>query len=268
MKRIINFSVTLMLLLILAFPAFAEETHDARVVDNASLLTQSEVEELTAKLDEISERQQLEVVIVTTNTIDGKSPMAYADDYYDYHNYGYGANKDGVLLLLSMEDRDWWISTTGYGITAFTDAGIQLIGKEIVQYLSEGDYYGGFNLFAEEADRFVTQAKTGQPYDVGSLPKEKKKFFDAKSALIALGIAAVIALVVVFSIKSKYKPVKFKSNASDYLVQDSFVLTGSFDNFLYSNVSKTARSDSSSGGGSSTHSGSSGTSHGGGGGKF
>ena len=269
MKRIISFSVAFILLLMYAIPVFAADGHDPRVVDNAELLSQSEIQELTEKLDEISERQQLDVVVVTTNTIDGKSPMAYADDYYDYHNYGYGEGKDGVLLLLSMEDRDWWISTTGYGITAFTDAGIQLIGNEIVQYLSTGDYFAGFKLFADEADKFITQARKGQPYDVGSLPKEKKKFFDLKSALISLAIAAVIALVVVLSIKSKYKPVKFKANASDYLVQDSFNLTGAFDNFLYSNVSKTARSDdSSSSGGSSTHSGSSGTSHGGGGGKF
>ncbi len=268
MKRIISFSVAFILLLMYAVPVFATDGHDPRVVDNAELLTQSQIEELTEKVDEISERQQLDVVIVTTNSIDGKSPMAYADDYYDYHNYGYGANKDGVLLLLSMEDRDWWISTTGYGITAFTDAGIQLIGNEIVQYLSSGDYFGGFKLFADEADRFITKARTDKPYDVGNLPKAKKKLFDAKAALISLVIAAVIAFVVILSIKSKYKPVKFQPNASDYLVSDSFNLTGAFDNFLYSNVSKTARSDSSSSGGSSTHSGSSGTSHGGGGGKF
>ena len=267
-KRLLSFSVVLMLLLITAIPAFAEETHDPRVVDNAELLTQQQITDLTEKVDEISERQQLDVVIVTTKSTEGKSPMAYADDYFDYNNYGYGESKDGVLLLLSMEDRDWWISTTGYGITAFTDAGIQLIGEEIVPYLSAGDYYGGFNMFASEADKFVTQAKSGTPYDVGSLPKAKKKFFNAKGALGSLVAGLVVALIIITSIKSKYKPVKFKTNAADYLVDGSLQLTGAFDNFLYSNVSKTARSDSSSGGGSSTHSGSSGTSHGGGGGKF
>ena len=70
---------------------------------------------------------------VTADTINGETPMAYADDYYDYNGYGAGADNDGILLLLSMEDRDWWISTTGYGIDAFTDYGIDVIGDEIVK---------------------------------------------------------------------------------------------------------------------------------------
>ena len=78
-----------------------------RLVDGADLLTDSEEITLLSMLGEISERQMLDVVIVTTNTLEGKSPMAYADDFYDYNGYGFGASYDGVLLLVSMEDRDW-----------------------------------------------------------------------------------------------------------------------------------------------------------------
>ena len=265
-KRIISFSFALLLFLVCAIPVFAAETHDARVVDQGQFLTDSEVSELTAKLDEISERQQLEVVVVTTKNLEGKTPMAYADDFYDYNNYGYGANKDGVLLLMSIEgsERNWWISTTGYGITAFTDAGIQYIGAELVPDLKNGNYASAFDTFASEADKFVTKAKSGKPYDKGNLPKK----FSAKGLLVALIIGLIVAFIAIKSIQSKYKPVKFKSNASDYLVPGSLQVTGGYENFLYSNVSRSAKSDSSSGGGSSTHSGSSGTSHGGGGGSF
>lgn len=237
----------------------------SRLVDAADLLTDSEEAQILAKLDEISERQQFDIVIVTADTIDGKSPTAYADDFYDYNGYGYGANNDGCLLLVSMEDRDWWISTTGYGITALTDAGIDYIGEQFVSYLSDADYVNGFEKFADLVDEFVTQAKTGEPYDVGNLPKSAKD--TAIGVLVAIGIALVIALIAVFKVKSNYKPVKFKSSASDYLVNGSFMLTGQYDNFVTSSVTQT-KIESSSSGGSSTHSGSSGTSHGGGGGKF
>ena len=265
-KKILSFSFALLLLLVYAIPVLAADTHDARVVDNAKLLSEAEVQELTSTLDEISERQQLEVVAVTTTNLEGKSYEAFADDYYDYHNYGYGANKDGVLLLISIvgSDRHWHISTTGYGITAFTDAGIQYIGEQIVPDLKEGNYAAAFGEYAMQADKFVTKAKKGKPYDVGNLPKK----FSVKSLVISLIVALVIAFIVIKSIQGKYKPVRFKSNASDYLVEGSLQLTGAYENFLYSNVSQTAKSDSSSGGGSSTHSGSSGTSHGGGGGSF
>ena len=90
--------------------------------------------------------------------------MAYADDYYDYNGYGAGADNDGILLLLSMEDRDWWISTTGYGIDAFTDYGIDVIGDEIVPDLSNGDYYSAFTEFIDLTDDFLAEAEKGNPY--------------------------------------------------------------------------------------------------------
>ena len=41
----------------------------------------------------------------------GKTAEAYADDYYDYNGYGYGENDDGLLLLVSMGEREWAITT-------------------------------------------------------------------------------------------------------------------------------------------------------------
>ncbi len=242
----------------------------SRLVDDADLLTDSEEAELLAKLDEISERQQFDVVVVTTKSLDGKSSMAYADDYYDYNGYGFGENHDGCLLLIcdagGVGNRDWWISTTGYGITALTDAGIDYIGEEVVSYLKNDNWSGGFNKFAELVDDFVTQAKEGKPYDVGNMP------LSAGAVLKGLGgslvVALIIAAIVCLKIKSNYKPVKFQKHATDYLVQGSLMMTGSYDNFITSSVTQTRIESSSSGGGSSTHSGSSGTSHGGGGGKF
>ena len=57
----------------------------SRLVDNADLLTEEEENLLLARLDEVSQRQQFDVVIVTASSIDGKSPMAYADDFFDYN---------------------------------------------------------------------------------------------------------------------------------------------------------------------------------------
>ena len=80
-----------------------------RVVDDADLLTENEEKSLENQIKAITDEYDFDVVLVTADTLGGKSPMEYADDYYDYN--GYGANKDcdGVLLLVSMEDRDWWI---------------------------------------------------------------------------------------------------------------------------------------------------------------
>ncbi|MDD6488648.1 MAG: TPM domain-containing protein [Clostridia bacterium] len=241
-----------------------------RVVDMAELMDESEKSSLLSKLDEISERQKLDVVVLTVDTLDGKTPEEYADDFFDYNNYGFGDNKDGVLLLVSMEDRDWHISTKGYGITAITDKGIEYISDQFLPKLSDGDYYESFVEYANQCDKFITQARTGEPYDVGNMPKEP---FPVVSAVVmGLVIGLVVAFIVTFIMKGNLKTVQMQNSASDYVRKGSMKVTKRQDAFLYSHVSKTRRETQSSGhsggGGSSTHISSSGSSHGGGGGKF
>ena len=241
-----------------------------RLMDEAGLLSSDEAAEIKAKLDEISERQKFDVVIATVNSLSGKTPREYADDLYDYSGFGFGENKDGVLFLISMEDRDWYITTTGYGIAAITDAGREYIADKFTGYLSDGDYAEAFRIYANEVDRFVTNAvETGKPYDVGNLPHDPLSIIWIPISLV---VGILIASAVVGGMKSKLRSVSFASAADSYVKPGSMNVRESRDMFLYSTVSRTAKpkdSDSSgSSGGSSTHTSSSGTTHGGGGGKF
>ena len=231
-----------------------------RLVDQADLLTDAQEASLLSKLDSISNRQGMDVVVVTADTLDGKSPMAYADDFYDYNGYA----EDGILLLVSMEDSDWWISTAGYGITAFTDAGIEYLGNRFVPSLSDGDYAGAFEIYADHCDEFITQAKTGDPYDTHNLPKEPFDFL--LNLAISFVIGLVIAAIATAVMKGKLKSVRAQAGASGYVKNGSMNVTHRQDLFLYRDVNRTAKPKDSSG--SSTHTSSSGRSHGGGGGKF
>lgn len=263
-KRILTGLFALLLCITAAIPAFAAGDLP-RLVDNADLLTDREERTLLAKLDEISRRQEADIVVVTVDSLDGKSPMAYADDFYD----GNGYREDGVLLLVSMEDRDWRISTSGYGITAITDAGIDYIADQFLPDLSDGDYADAFTTFAELCDDFFTQAKTGEPYDRGHMPKES--FNVARNLLIAVIVGFVIALIVTGVMKGKLKTVRFQPDADRYVKTNSMQVTERRDLFLYTHVDRHPRPKETSGGssgGSSIHTSSSGRSHGGGGGKF
>lgn len=263
-KRLLALFFAVLLCVASVVTVFAEPDVP-RVVDEAMLLTDSEKESLLTQLDEISERQQFDVAVVTVYSLNGATPRDYADDYFDYNNFGYGSTRDGVVLLVSMEERDWYISTRGYGITAFTDAGIDYIGEQIVDDLGNGYYYDAFNTFAEISDEFVTQARNGSPYDVKNLPKDKFSFFS--SLLISLVIGLVVALIVCLVLALQLKSVHRQSAASNYVKPGSMHITNSREFFLYRNVNRQKKAQESSGG-SSVHRSSSGASHGGGGGKF
>lgn len=264
-KKIFSAALAIIMLFAVTVTVFAADSMP-RVCDGADLLSESEEDALLSKLDEISLRQQTDIVVVTADTLEGKTPMEYADDFYDYNGYGFGENRDGVLLLVSMEDRDWWISTTGFGITAITDAGIDYISDRFTDSLSEGEYADAFNAYAELCDKFITQAKTGKPYDYGNMPKAP--FNVLFHICISLAVGFAVALIVTGIMKGKLKTVRFQSAAANYVKDGSMNVTESRDMFLYTHISRTPRPKESSSGGSSTHTSSSGSTHGGGGGKF
>lgn len=237
------------------------------VLDGADMLEPEQRAELLKKLDELSRKYGMDYVVCTVKSLNDSTAEACADDIFDYCGFGLGEDRSGVLLLISTGDRQWHISTRGYGITVFTDAGIQYIGEELTGELKSADYAGAFFKFADLCDKFTEQAEKGKPYDTTNLPIKPLQFIFVP---ISLGIGLVIALIAVGSMKSKLKTVRYKAEANSYVRPGSMNITVSRDLFLYRTVEVTPLSKNNGGsdGGSSTHTSSSGATHGGGGGSF
>ncbi|MGI6765687.1 MAG: TPM domain-containing protein [Lentihominibacter sp.] len=238
------------------------------LVDDADLLTDSEEAELLATLEEISDRQGMDVAIATTNSFTQGTAMEAADDFYDYNGYGQGPDRDGLILYVCMDTRDIWISTCGAGINAFTDYGIEHIIDEITSDMSGGYYKDAFDTYASICDDFITRYHNGEPYDVGNTGEMPWEFM---LAAIILGpiIGFVVGKTWVAGERSKLKSVEYATEATAYLKDGSLDIRDNSRVFLYTDITRvySPKEDKSSGG-SSTHTSSSGTSHGGGGGKF
>lgn len=245
--------VFLALLLCLAMPLTVCAAAP-RLVDQAGLLTVDQQAEILNGLDSLSSKHGMDLVIVTTETLNGMEPMDYADDFFDYNGY----REDGILLLISMEDRDWWISTCGDGITAMNDDAIELTGERFTDYLSSGDYAEAFRIYMDTCDEMIIRAKDGDPY--------KAPFSFFSNLMICLIIGFVVGLIATLIMKGQLKSVQFQSGAADYMKPGSLNVTHRQDIFLYRDVQRREKPKSSSGSG--THTSSSGRSHGGGGGKF
>lgn len=264
MKKIIAFVLALFLVCI---GVLASNASLPRLVDEADLLSDSEETVLLEKLDQISEERECDVVIVTVESLNGVEVTAAADDFYDYNYYGYGPDYDGILFLISMEERQFATSTFGFGIEAFTDYGQDMILEEVVPYLSDGDYNKAFLTFAVLCDEYLEAARNGQAYDVGN----EKFSFEPMWILIALASGLVVAFIYTGTLKAQLNNVKMNNSAANYVENNSLKMAVSTDMFLYRNVTRTARpkdNGSSSGGGSSLRSSSSGRSHGGRSGSF
>lgn len=247
-------------------PGFAEEQF--RLQDLAKIFDGLERQELNKSLDVVSYKHKVDVTVCFTNSLEGKTLANYAEELYEKDEFGYGENKDGVMLLISFEKNEWYVATRGYAIQAFTDTGIRYIGEKIKPDLADGYYYDVVDTYIAICDQFITDARNGNPYG-GSTEKtdadeEKSLLPPPMWILISIGAGLVVALIVVGRMKKKLKTVNMQSEANSYLRNGSLNITESNDIFLYSNVTRSAKSKNDS----NTHESSSGNTYGGGGGKF
>ena len=136
-----------------------------KIVDNAELLTADERATLEQRANALAGQYGFDVVILTTDSLNGVDSQSYADNFYDQNGYGVGPNYSGILLLLSMEYRDWAISTCGEAIYAFSDYGIQNIFFEIAGYLSENQYYFAFTTYLDSLEVYMEAFQNGAPID-------------------------------------------------------------------------------------------------------
>lgn len=276
-KRI--FVLLLALLWVFQLPVSAAETKTL-VVDNANLFSDEAEKTLTAKAQSLGDTYGMDVVILTTDSLSGKSPQNYADDYYDDMGYGQGSNASGMLLLISMEDRDWYLSTCGDAIYALTDYGIEQLGTILVSGL-QIDYSVGVTAFLDALPEYLDAYKAGTPIDgYGGQSdsfyhgdRENVVHYETSSSpnlMLSVIVGLVVAAISVGAMVAAMNTKRRQYGASSYLTAGSLHFRRVQDLFLYSNVTKNRKPEpqNHSGGGSSVHHSSGGRSHGGGGGKF
>ncbi len=261
MKKLISFISCLFILLSVALPVSAEKGVDPNLpeeriapylTDDANLLTEDEEFLLNKQLEELSEKEKMDIVVVTATDLGGKSPQSYADDFFDYNGFGYGDKHNGILLLYRHDSpgyRDIYISTTGSAISRFNPYIDKMLDK-LIAPLSDNEYDYAFNLFIKLACRY------------------NGFYVNPLWLLIAIAISFIIAFAVMKAQTASLTTARRQLGGDRYVTE--MAVTKQSDIFLYRNVLRTRipkqTSSPSSGGGA--HRGSSGRSHGGGGRRF
>lgn len=250
-KRLRLLAFVIVLLTSVLFMSAGVQAAGPLVVDQAGIFTAEQVSTLQQAAAKLGAQYKMDIVIVTTNDAEGKTAMAYADDFFDYNGYGVGTNRDGILMLMDFDNRDVWISTTGSGITYLTDAKIESILDDMfASGMESGDYYGAASAFIDSAARAMA------PNSVSLI-----------DGIIALISSGGLGAGIFGGVRSSYKgkpsrPVfEYQKNS---LVSYGVTADNMFNTYTTSRIIPRPTS-SGGGGGSSTHTSSSGGTHGGGG---
>ena len=252
--------MALMALLALCVSAAAAEQTGAQlnyVTDAAGLLSENENMQLEKMAETVSQKYGVGVYIVTLEDFrDYNTEGVYKATYTIYHDYtmGEGPNRDGIMLLLSMDDRDWAMFCYGSRCEyTFNNHGQKQLEKVFLDNFGDNDWYGGFADYIKACRVYLEKAAAGKPV-------RASLFFPI---LIIIGLSLLAAMVIVAVIWEKMGNVSKKATANAY-VSVGLQLTEQSDHFTHKTTSRrkiersssSSRSSSSeSGGGGSGRSG-------------
>lgn len=235
-----------------------EEAQLWHVTDDADILTDEEDLALEEQAQAIEDQYGFGVYMVIVDdyrafTNGGTFDAAMA--IYKEYSLGVGDGKDGLLLLLSMNDRDYNLITYGdYGNYAFNDDGRIMLTDFFLDDFANDAWYDGFADFLEGAVMYLDAAAAGTPYSSGDVPMTADDALGALGMYIAgiLLLPLVIALLVIKVMDGKMKSVAAATQASAY-VSGNLNLTGKIDRF--SHVTEVAVPIPKDDGPSTSHSG-------------
>ena len=137
------------------------------VVDNAGILSDTQVAELKDMALGIASRHDFGIYLVTINdyTEYGYEIEDAAEYIYDQMDLGLGNDRSGLLLLMSMDDRSYDLDAYGRGNTAFTDYGKDVLAREFLGNFRNNNWFAGFKDYYTVAENYLVRAEEGNPID-------------------------------------------------------------------------------------------------------
>jgi uncharacterized protein len=125
------------------------------VSDFAGVFKQEEIDNMNKLITDLEKKTTAELAVVTIKSLNGKTIETYANELFNTWGIGKKEKNNGILLLISIDDRKLRIEV-GYGLeNVVTDViASKIINEVIVPYFKQSNYgqgaYEGVKAIAEK----------------------------------------------------------------------------------------------------------------------
>ena len=162
------------------------------VIDRAGLLSSAERQALNQKLIAFDDTTSNQIVVVILPSLGGADAGQFATELGQAWGVGQGAKDNGVVLLVSTEDRKVFIAT-GFGLEgAIPDAlAGRIVRNVLVPSFRQGQFYGGIS----EAVSALMAAASGE-YTADEVGRQ------APGDGIPLSLIVIIVVIVIALLSS------------------------------------------------------------------
>lgn len=132
----------LILLILLATTALALPEPTGWVNDYAEIIEPEWETQITSSINEIQQNTTAEISVITVKNLEGKPVEEVALQYLTAWGVGKAETDNGIVILVSLEDRAYRIET-GYGVEGILpDGRAGRIGRDILQLYFRQELYG------------------------------------------------------------------------------------------------------------------------------
>ena len=170
------------------------------VNDFAGVLDAATETRLNSLAQQVDEKANAQIAVVTVNSTDGQDIVGYAVELYQKWGIGKKGTDRGVLILFAVQDRKYW-TTVGYGLEPILpDGKVGGFGREAVPLLRAGDYSGAVSLMTSRVAQVIA-SDAGVPLEgtQGAVTRREPSQKPGSSAIgvvILLTLAVIVILVV------------------------------------------------------------------------
>lgn len=278
-KAILSIISTFLMIFLIGINVIAANAvSKSEVFDQASLFSETELQDITNQAKALSDSQKMTIVVVTTDDANGKTARAYADDFcMDQGFYELGDNGT-VLFLIDMDNREVYISTSGGAERYLTDERIKNIIDAGYDALANGQYKQCISNMLTKAEDFIAKGIPSGQHNYNEETGEVSVYrsLTLVEVLIVFATAVGAGALVCAGVIGKYRlkwgtyryPFREKSHLRLTVKNDRFINQVVTSRRIPRNPPPGSSGGGGGGGRSTTHTSSGGGSFGGGGRKF
>jgi uncharacterized protein len=142
--------------------------------DYSGTLTTDQISQLNSQLKQVSDDSNIEIGVWLIDSTEGKPISDYALELGNKFGVGNKGRYDGLVILVAIKDREYFVSTAKGAETMWTDIEVRDIElKDFDPNFKKGDFYTGLSLaitdFSNVKNNEDLPINLGNPLDSSAL---------------------------------------------------------------------------------------------------
>ena len=209
-----------------------------KVYDYADLFSDKEEKDLYRQISDFIDDSNIDVVIVTTNNMNGFDIKDFAYNFYDYNDF----KIEGVIFVISLEGKEPEIymgnsgDTTGKVLTTYTNVRISQTLKYVYQDISIGHYYSATSNFVKIVKGFYEIDRNGNYYvdENGSVVRVLPW---TEIIILTIAISFIIIILCIYQIRNN-NHISNKFSMGSLINENTLTVKLNSDDYFDSTIQK------------------------------